>query len=89
MTDEGSMEEHLGIMIEHNKDSTFRMSQPHLKDRIIATLPNMIEARSTKSPASPGIILSKDSDVTIRKAHCHYRYIIGIVNFLVNYTRPE
>ena len=67
MTDEGSMEEYLGIMIEHNKDGSFRMSQPHLIDRIIAAVPSMAQARSVKTPASPGTVLTKDHDGENRK----------------------
>ena len=35
MTDEGTMEEYLGILITHNKDGSYQMSQPPLINRII------------------------------------------------------
>ena len=89
LTDEGTMEEYLGIVIDHNKDGSFRMSQPYLIDRIIAAIPSMKEARSAKTPAAAGDILIKDVDGDPRKEHWEYRSVIGMLNYLVNCTHPE
>jgi hypothetical protein len=89
LTDEGSMEEYLGILITHYQDGSFRMSQPHLIDRIIATIPSMKEARGANTPASAGTILNKDIDGELRKEHWEYRSIIGMLNYLVSCTHPE
>ena len=35
LTDKGTMEKYLGIMITHNDDGLYRMSQPFLIDHII------------------------------------------------------
>ena len=51
LTDEGSMEEYLGIKIDQSTDGSFRMSQSYLIDRIIESVPSMTDARSSKSPA--------------------------------------
>ena len=69
LTDEGTMEEYLGILIDHNKDGSFRMSQPYIIDRIIAAIPSMKEAKSAKTPAAAGDILIKDVDGDPRKEH--------------------
>ena len=69
LTDEGTMEEYLGILITHYKDGSFRMFQPHLIDRIIAAIPSMKEARGANTPASVGAILTKDVDGNPRKEH--------------------
>ena len=48
LTAEGTMEEYLGIMITHNDDGTYQMSQSYLIERIIASIPGMSDARSVK-----------------------------------------
>ena len=89
MTDEGNMEEYLGILITHGKDKSFRMSQPFLIDRIIASIPGMTDARSASTPAVAGEILNKDIGGELRKEHWNYRSVIGMLNYLVNCTHPE
>ena len=67
MTDEGTMGEYLRILITHNPDGTYRMSQPHLIDSIISSIPSMKDARSATTPAAAGNILTKDLDGEKRK----------------------
>ena len=66
-TDEGTMKEYLRILITHYQDGSFRMSQPHLIDRIMAAIPSMKEARGANTPASAGSILTKDIGVVKKK----------------------
>ena len=89
LTDEGSMEEYLGIQIDHNTDGSFRMSQPFLIQRIIEFIPGMTEARSAKSPACSSVVLTKEIDGEPRKEQWNYRAIVGMLNYLVNCTHPE
>ena len=89
VTDEGTMEEYLGIQIDSKKDGTFRMSQPFLIERIINFIPGMVEANSVKTPACSSVILSKDPDGEDRKESWNYRAIVGMLNYLVNCTHPE
>ena len=72
MTDEGTMEEYLGILITHGEDGSFRMSQPHLIDRIIESIPGMKDARSATTPASAGVTLTKDEIGEHCKEHWNY-----------------
>ena len=88
ITDEGEMEEYLGIKLEHTGDQ-IRMSQPLLINRIIEAIPGMSKANPTKVPAAPSIILTKDQAGPPRKEKWHYRSVIGMLNFLVNSTHPE
>lgn len=88
-TDEGTMEEYLGIMIAHNADGSYRMSQPHLIDRIIDSIQGMSDVRSAKSPACSSIILTKDLDGPPRKEKWKYRSVVEMLNFLVNYAHQE
>ena len=69
MTDEDTMEEYLGILIDKNKDGTFIMSKPHLIDRIIESIPSIEDSREAKEPAMSGIILTKDLNGRTRRNH--------------------
>ena len=89
MTDEGTMEQYLGLLITDNKDGSFRISQPHLIDRIIASVPGMTDAKSAKSPAAVGTTLTKDEEGKPRKDEWEYRSVIGMLNYLVNCSHPE
>ena len=89
LTDEGTLEEYLGLQIKHYDDGSFRVSQPMLINRILATIPGMKEARSAKSPAISGAVLSKDEDGESRLEHWNYRSVIGMLNYLVNCSHPE
>ena len=89
VTDEGTMEQYLGMQIDRNNDGTFRVSQPFLLERIINTIPTMINARSAKTPAATGTFLTKDDTGEPRKENWHYRSLIGMLNYLVNSTQPE
>ena len=89
LTDEGTLEEYLGLQIKHHDDESFRVSQPMLIERILASIPGMTDARSAKSPAVSGAILSKDEEGESRQEHWNYRSVIGMLNYLVNCTHPE
>ena len=73
MTDEGNMEEYLGILITHGKCKLFRMSQPFSIDRIITSIPGMTDARSACTPTVSGEVLTKDTGGEPRKEHWNYR----------------
>lgn len=83
-TDEGTMKQYLGMQIDRNTDS-----QPFLIDCIIAAVPSMLSARSSKTPATIGTTLTKDENGEPRKESWHYRSTIGMLNYLVNCTPPE
>ena len=61
ITDEGyTVEEYLGVKIDHNKDGSFRMYQPHLMERILKVIPGMDKANKHIIPAANNSILTKD-----------------------------
>ena len=66
ITDEGEMEEYLGIKLEH-MGNKIRMSQPLLINRIVEVIPGMSKANPSKIPAAPSIILTKDQTGPPRK----------------------
>eukprot|EP00957_Ditylum_brightwellii_P043756 3317854-Ditylum_brightwellii.AAC.1 len=77
ITDEGeTIKEYLGIKIDHNQDGTFRMYQPLLIERIIASIPGMNTAKEHKTPAETTLILTKDTNGSNRKEHWNYRSVI-------------
>ena len=67
LTEEGTIEDYLGIMIDHNDNGSFCISQPFLIERIINSIPGMAEARSAKTPAFSSIILTKYNNGPPRK----------------------
>lgn len=77
------------LQIEHGADGSFRISQLMLVDRIIESIPSMINASSSKTPALPGTTLTNDTDDEPRKETWNYRSIIGTLNFLVTRSHPE
>ena len=89
LTDEATLEEYLGLVINHNKDGSFRVSQPLLIERILGSIPGMKDARSAKSPAVSGTVLTKDEDGGKRLESWNYRSVIGMLNYLVNCSHPE
>ena len=89
MTDEGTMEEYLGILFTPANNGLFRMSQPYLIDRIIDFIHGMKDARRANSPAQVEGALTKDEEGQPSKEDWNYRSIIGMLNFLVNCSHPE
>lgn len=83
------MEENLSIIITHYDNGLFRISQPRLIERIVSSIPSMIDARIATIPASAGVMLTKKNNVEIRKEHWNYTVVIGILRCLVNCTHPE
>eukprot|EP00957_Ditylum_brightwellii_P130263 9937040-Ditylum_brightwellii.AAC.2 len=63
ITDEGiTVKEYLGVKIDHNKDGSFRMYQPHLMQRIIQTIPGTENTNEHLIPASTSITLTADKN---------------------------
>ena len=89
MTDEGSMEQYLGMKITREGTNSFRIRQPYLIERIIDSVPSIKNAKPSKTPSATGIFLTKDETGEKRKETWHYRSVIGMLNYLVNCSHPE
>ena len=89
MTDEGTMEEYICILFTHNSDWYFRMSQPHLINRNIDSIPDMKDSMRATTTDQTGEILTKGEGRQIRKEYWNYRSVTMMLDFLVNYTHPE
>ena len=80
ITDEGTIEEYLGTLIEHNGNK-IRISQPHLVKRIIASIPGMDRANPVNYPALQSVVFNKDEGGEPRKELWSYRSLIDMLNF--------
>ena len=73
ITDEGNMEEYIGIKLEHSGNE-IRISQPLLIERIIDSIPGTRHANPVNHPALPYVILTKDEHGEKRKENWHFIY---------------
>ena len=87
-TDDGNMEEYLGIKLDHSEDS-IRMSRHLLIERIIDAVPGIRKANHVKYSALPSMIITKDDNGEKRKENWNYRSLIGRLNFLTNSLHLE
>ena len=54
-----------------------------LIDRILDSVPSMKDAKSAKSPAVSGQVMTKDEDGEPRREDWNYRSIVSMLNYLV------
>ena len=99
VTDEGDLEDYLGITIEKIGNKSFKMSQPQMIQQILQDLnlehSNQDTKRSryqTKTkdiPAPSTVILNRDKDGPAHKEKWPYHSVIGKLNFLEKSSRPD
>ena len=90
ITDEGNIEDFLGVNIERRDDGSVKLSQPHLIKQIISDL--KMDAHNLKikdTPAASSKILSKFPKSQDFDRSFHYRSVIGKLNYLEKCTRPD
>ena len=88
LTDEGDVENFLGVKIDKLDNGHFKMSQPALTDTIISTLGLDTSSKQHKTPAvSPPIHADPTGDA--RKEKWNYRSVIGMLIYLSRNTRPD
>ena len=90
ITDEGTLEDFLGVNIERKPNGDIHLTQPHLIDQILKDLrldKENVKERSTPAACSKlltGHTGSEDFDKSF-----HYRSVIGKLNYLEKCTRPD
>lgn len=90
ITDEGNVEDFLGVNIERSADGTVTLTQPHLVDQILDDLKmNDSNVKTKDTPAATGTILRKFADSPDFDNSFHYRSVIGKLNYLEKCTRPD
>ncbi|KAL7534594.1 hypothetical protein ACHAWF_004881 [Thalassiosira exigua] len=89
LTDEGSIDKYLGVLIKDIDENTFEMSQPFLIRRIIQFL-SLDESKTRGRPTPVGKpLLNRDLDEAPRKHPWLYRGAVGMLSYLTNRVRPE
>ena len=90
VTDEGEIDDYLGIKVQRQEDNMITLTQPHLIDSILKDVkldsPNTI---TKPYPAATTVLLHKDPEGEDHDAPWNYRSIIGKLNFLEKSTRPD
>ena len=91
ITDEGDIQDFLGVNIDIRDDGTVNLTQPHLIDQILKELKldenNNMKLKDT--PAKCSEILKRASESKNFDNSFHYRSIIGKINYLEKATRCD
>ena len=89
VTDEGTIEDFLGVNITRQNDNTIHLHQPHLIDQILEDL-SMTNTTSIKEiPAQTSNILSRHSTSPEHDKSFNYRSILGKLGYLEKGSRPD
>ena len=78
VTDDRTVEENIVILITHYDDGSFRISRPHLIERIISSISNMKHTRISINQLSVGVILTKNVEGEAHKEHWNYMSILYV-----------
>jgi hypothetical protein len=90
ITEEGDLEDFLGVQIERKKDGTVHLTQPHLIDQILKELRLDDDNVTTKPiPASSSRLLSRHSNSEAFDKSFDYRSVVGKLNYLEKTTRSD
>ena len=90
ITDEGNIEDFLGVNIDKKENGEIHLTQPHLIDQVIKDLRLEDEKVKIKeTPAASSKILSEDPMSEPFDDSFHYRSVIGKLNYLEKSTRPD
>ena len=93
LTDEGDLNEYLGIKMERKGKSRW-LTQPALIRRILkaVNIPKERKGRKRRTPCTTNgrsAILSKDVGGPVRRKYWDYRSVVGMLNWLARSTRPD
>ena len=89
ITDEGDIDEYLGVKVTRLQDGTISLTQPHLIDSIIADLGFKPNTKGKETPAPSTASINRDLDGPPHAESWEYRSVIGKLNFLEKSTRPD
>ena len=90
ITDEGNLEDFLGVNIERKEDGSIVLTQPHLIDQILKDLRlDNDKVKEKDTPAASSKILSTEPSEEEFDKSFHYRSVIGKLNYLEKSTRPD
>ena len=89
ITDEGEVDEYLGVKIEKQENGTIKMYQPYLIRQILEALGYNEKTKAKNTPAVSSKILHRDIGGKEMKTQWEYARVIGQLNFLEKSTRPD
>ena len=90
ITDEGDIQDFLGVNINQKEDGTINLTQPHLVDQILKDM-SMIQTnvKPKPIPAMASKLLKRDEDGEDFDNSFHYRSVIGKLHYLEKGTRSD
>ena len=90
VTEEGDLEDFLGVNIDKLDDDTYHLTQPQLIDQILEDLHlNNENVTEKDTPACSSNILHSFPDSEPFDNHFHYRSVVGKLNYLEKSSRPD
>ena len=90
ITDEGDIQDFLGVNIDMKKDGTIHLTQPHLIDQIISDLGLTQEnVKIKETPSMSSKILRRDDTGQDFDKSFNYRSVVGKLNYLEKATRSD
>jgi len=89
ITEEGDLEDFLGVNIERQDDGSVLLIQPHLIDSMLQDLQIDASTKTKSTPASSSQILFCHTDSHSFDRSFDYRSVIGKLNYLERASRPD
>jgi hypothetical protein len=89
ITDQGQIDDYLGVKVQRRDGGSIKLWQPHLIDSILKDLKSRDKVKAKPTPAVAMVILDKDEDGEDFDDAFHYRAVIGKLNFLEKSTCPD
>jgi Reverse transcriptase (RNA-dependent DNA polymerase) len=89
ISEEGNLNDYVGVNIEKHEDNTIHMTQPQLIKSILRELNFTDDTKTVQTPAHSTTILKDGIGKEHHKADWAYRRIIGKLNFLSASCRPD
>ena len=86
ITDEGTVDEYLGVKLETQPDGQIKLSQPHLIQQIIDDMGFRENSTTKDTPALSTQVLQRDNNGKPFDEAWEYQSIIGKLNFLEKST---
>ena len=90
ITEEGDIQDFLGINIQRRGKGEIELTQPHLIDQIIRDMKmDQTKVKTKDTPAMSSKILHRDENAKSFDKSFHYRSLIGKLNYLEKGTRSD
>ena len=90
ITDEGDIQDFLGVNISMKEDGTIHLTQPHLVDQVVEDLGLMQDNVKFKTtPAKSSEVLKRDANGKDFDRSFNYRSVVGKLNYLEKATRSD